>query len=73
MRHPLYTGILALVIGLGLLWNQALTCAYGVALLAPLWAHTVIEERLFAAHFGEAYAEYRRRVPRLVPGAWWRR
>jgi protein-S-isoprenylcysteine O-methyltransferase Ste14 len=74
VRHPLYTGLVAWLAGLGLLWNHPLTCAFALALLAPLWAHTVVEERIFAAYFGAGFEAYRRRVPRLVPG-WgaWRR
>ena len=67
-RHPLYTGLLALFAGQALLWNSALTLVLAVLLVAPMFVHTVIEERMFAEHFGDAYAAYRRRVPRLVPG-----
>ena len=70
-RHPLYTGVLALFAGQALLWNSALTLVLAVLLVPPMLAHTVIEERMFGEHFGAAYADYRRRVPRLVP--WWRR
>ncbi len=70
-RHPLYTGVLALFAGQALLWNSALTLVLAVALVAPMFVHTVIEERMFTEHFGDAYVAYRRRVPRLVP--WWPR
>jgi protein-S-isoprenylcysteine O-methyltransferase Ste14 len=70
-RHPLYTGVLALFAGQALLWNSALTLALAGVLVAPMFVHTVIEERMFTDHFGEAYIAYRRRVPRLVP--WGRR
>lgn len=66
-RHPLYTGIVGWFAGLSLVWNSALTLALAVVVIAPLVAHTLIEERMFAAHFGDAWDAYRRRVPRLAP------
>jgi protein-S-isoprenylcysteine O-methyltransferase Ste14 len=69
-RHPVYTGVIGFFAGLALLWNSGATLLLAIGVVVPLFVHTLIEERLFAAHFGEAYADYRRRVPRLVPG--WR-
>jgi protein-S-isoprenylcysteine O-methyltransferase Ste14 len=66
-RHPIYTGVIAMVGGSALVWDSALTLALAIVLVAPLWRHTVIEERLFVEHFGDAYRRYQRRVPRLVP------
>ena len=43
--------------------------AFFAALLAvPFVLHTVIEEQMFRAHFGDAWNAYAARVPRLVPG-----
>lgn len=69
-RHPIYTGLLAAVAGCALAWNSALTLALAALLVIPLVLHTAVEEALFVEHFGEPYREYRRRVPRLMPG--WR-
>lgn len=66
-RHPVYTGIVGWFVGLALVWNSALTLALAVVVIAPLVAHTVIEERMFAAHFGDAFVRWRERVPRLTP------
>ncbi len=66
-RHPLYAANIVLALGLGS--------------LAPLWGWIFIviahlffvcaligrEERLLAARYKAEYAEYRRRVPALVP------
>jgi steroid 5-alpha reductase family enzyme len=68
-RHPIYTGILATILGAALLWNSGITLALGVLMAVPLCFHTVFEEALFERHFGEAYRAYQRRVPRLVPYA----
>jgi protein-S-isoprenylcysteine O-methyltransferase Ste14 len=68
-RHPMYTGLLAMVLGAALAWDSALTLALALALAVPFFFHTVYEEALFERHFGEAYFDYERRVPRLVPFA----
>ncbi|HUD52678.1 isoprenylcysteine carboxylmethyltransferase family protein [Parvibaculum sp.] len=68
VRHPIYTGILAATLA------TALTLATIPALLGlvfitvGLWLKAKIEERFLAAELGpDAYGDYRRRVPMLVP------
>jgi len=68
-RHPLYTGVLLMVLGSALAWDSALTLVLACLLVVPLFFHTVYEEAMFEQHFGAAYVEYQRRVPRLVPFA----
>jgi protein-S-isoprenylcysteine O-methyltransferase Ste14 len=66
-RHPIYTGVLAMVYGSAIAWGSVLTLLLAPLLTMTLFFHTVYEELLFEAHFGDAYRAYRRRVPRLVP------
>jgi protein-S-isoprenylcysteine O-methyltransferase Ste14 len=66
-RHPLYTGIIVTLLGVALVWNSALTLAFGALFAIPLFFHSAVEEAILEEHFGDAYREYRRRVPRLVP------
>jgi protein-S-isoprenylcysteine O-methyltransferase Ste14 len=66
-RHPMYTGLLLMVLGAALAWDSALTLLLALLLVVPFFFHTVYEEALFERHFGEAYFDYERRVPRLVP------
>ena len=68
-RHPIYTGLLLMVLGAALAWDSALTLLLALLLVVPFFFHTVYEEALFERHFGEAYFDYQRRVPRLVPFA----
>jgi len=68
-RHPMYTGLVVMVLGAALAWDSLLTLLLALLLLVPFFFHTVYEEALFEKHFGEAYREYQRRVPRLVPFA----
>jgi protein-S-isoprenylcysteine O-methyltransferase Ste14 len=67
VRHPIYTGLLAALAGSALVWDSALTLALGACFAVTFTLHTRAEEALFAAHFGPAFAAYRRRVPRLLP------
>jgi protein-S-isoprenylcysteine O-methyltransferase Ste14 len=67
VRHPIYTGILGMLIGSALLdglgrWTLALVAG---TLLVLVKARA--EERLLTEEFPVEYAQYRRRVPALVP------
>jgi protein-S-isoprenylcysteine O-methyltransferase Ste14 len=69
LRHPNYTGLLAVALGTAAAFGSALALA--ATLL--LWLPTVIvrmarEERLLVARFGESYREYAAHTWRLVPG-----
>jgi protein-S-isoprenylcysteine O-methyltransferase Ste14 len=66
-RHPIYSGLLLMLYGSALAWNSLLTLLLALLLSMTLCFHTIYEELLFDRHFGDAYREYRRRVPRLVP------
>jgi protein-S-isoprenylcysteine O-methyltransferase Ste14 len=69
IRHPIYTSMLCMLLGTGLLLVTPLT------LLLPSIVFFVIgteirvriEEKLLAAQFGDEFLEYRRRVPAYIP------
>jgi protein-S-isoprenylcysteine O-methyltransferase Ste14 len=67
VRHPIYTGLLAMMLGTALAYAEPLGfllfCAGVVAL--SLKART--EERLMTSHFPDEYPAYRRRVKALIP------
>jgi protein-S-isoprenylcysteine O-methyltransferase Ste14 len=67
-RHPIYTGLLAMVLGTGLLIGDGrFLVAFPVyVVLVEIKLH--IEERLMLAEFPDDYPRYRRQVPQLVPG-----
>ena len=72
-RHPIYTGLLGMLIGTALL-------AGGHELIALVAVGAVIfevkihqEERLMVATFPDEYPDYRRRVPQIVPLLRWPR
>lgn len=73
VRHPMYTALVTLGVGIGVAFDSALTVGLALVLLVPFWLHTLIEEQIFEQHFGDAWRDYRARVPRLVPGVRGRR
>jgi protein-S-isoprenylcysteine O-methyltransferase Ste14 len=66
-RNPLYLGLIALDVGLALLWPSAwglLFVPVGVA--GVRWGAILPEERYLSAKFGSEYDDYRRRVRRWL-------
>ena len=64
VRHPWYS------LGLLLLWTRDLNAAWlttAVALTVYVVIGSRIEERKLIARYGDAYREYMRRVPALIP------
>jgi protein-S-isoprenylcysteine O-methyltransferase Ste14 len=66
VRHPLYTA------GLVIIWLIPIMTWNLLALIIGLSAYIIIgayfEERKLLMDFGDAYADYRRHTPMLVPG-----
>ncbi|MCC3772678.1 isoprenylcysteine carboxylmethyltransferase family protein [Streptomyces sp. UNOC14_S4] len=67
VRHPIYTGILGLIVG------SMLACGFGVwiafLVIAVPWLirRVRVEDDLMAGQFGAPYDAYRARVPALIP------
>lgn len=66
VRHPLYTAaFLFLWFAPVMNWNLlALNIGFSTYLLIG----TIFEERKLVEQFGEAYEQYRKRTPRIIPG-----
>ena len=68
VRHPIYTSMLCMILGMGfLIAPLPLFAAAIVFFMAGTEVRVRVEERLLASHFGEAFQEYRRRVPAYIP------
>jgi protein-S-isoprenylcysteine O-methyltransferase Ste14 len=67
-RHPIYTGLLGMLLGTALLNGLGVSLAILVVGTVFLATRIPIEERLMSNTFPDEYARYRERVPRLVPG-----
>jgi protein-S-isoprenylcysteine O-methyltransferase Ste14 len=71
-RHPMYVGWWLIHLGVGMLRGSAWVAAtVPVAAIVEHFGGVVVEERALAREFGDAYAEYRGRVPRYL-GRWGR-
>jgi protein-S-isoprenylcysteine O-methyltransferase Ste14 len=67
VRHPIYSGLLVLGIGLVVIGASVLHLIAWVALLGVLMTKSRFEERMLADQYPD-YAAYAARVGRLVPG-----
>jgi protein-S-isoprenylcysteine O-methyltransferase Ste14 len=67
-RHPIYTGLLGMLLGTVLLNGLGVSLALLAVGAAVVLTRIPIEERLMSRTFPEEYARYRERVPRLLPG-----
>jgi protein-S-isoprenylcysteine O-methyltransferase Ste14 len=67
VRHPSYLGSLLAISGWALLFRSVVGLLLAAASVRLAVARIVAEEDLLASHFGDEYADYRRRTWRLVP------
>jgi protein-S-isoprenylcysteine O-methyltransferase Ste14 len=67
VRHPIYTGLLAMGLGTATQYGRAIGFAIlATTCVAVFWkAH--LEERVMDTHFPAAYADYRARVRAIIP------
>jgi protein-S-isoprenylcysteine O-methyltransferase Ste14 len=67
VRHPIYTGLLAALLGSVIAageWRGLL----GLALVTVSFLRKIaVEEQFMAEQFGSTYASYRAEVPALIP------
>ena len=67
-RHPIYTGMLGMLLGSALLAGGGRWIVPFPVYLVPLESKIHAEERLMLAEFADDYPRYRLRVPQLAPG-----
>jgi protein-S-isoprenylcysteine O-methyltransferase Ste14 len=67
-RHPIYTGLLGMLVGTVLLNGFGVALAFLPVGAVFLLTRIPVEERLMSETFPDEYASYRRHVPRLIPG-----
>jgi protein-S-isoprenylcysteine O-methyltransferase Ste14 len=70
-RHPIYSGVLGMVLGSALSTGDGAVFLGFIAVLIVFLNRIRIEENLMIKTFGEQYVEYKKRVPRLIPGLKW--
>ena len=67
IRHPIYSGTILIVIGFFLFSPYVSSLVSAVCILLYLVVGIYLEERRLIKQFGEEYAEYKKRVPMLIP------
>jgi len=67
IRHPRYTGSFLALIGACLLAATRITWIVAAVWTVLMGIAVTLEERELRTRFGDAYREYRRRVPGFVP------
>ena len=67
VRHPIYTGLLLMLIGTALALGEWRGVIAVLITFAALWRKLTLEERWMRETFGTAYDDYRRSVKALIP------
>jgi protein-S-isoprenylcysteine O-methyltransferase Ste14 len=68
LRHPIYTGVLLAVFGTALVIGEWRGIAALILLGTSYFVKAAREEKILAANFGDAFAEYKRRTGFFLPG-----
>ena len=68
MRHPAYTGVIGMVLGISLVFAN-LIVGLGATAVVWFWMETRIwdEERLLLGEFGNDYSNYQKKTRKLIP------
>jgi protein-S-isoprenylcysteine O-methyltransferase Ste14 len=70
LRHPIYTGILAMYAGAAVVTGERLSALGLVIVCFAYWRKIRLEEANLATAFGTEYESYRRESWALLPGIW---
>jgi protein-S-isoprenylcysteine O-methyltransferase Ste14 len=70
VRHPIYSGYLALLMGSGLAMLNVWLLLLWPLSLSGILIEAESEERLLESKFGQLYTDYAARTGRLVPRSW---
>lgn len=68
VRHPIYTSMLCLLLGMGLILTRLLLLALAMAFaVAGTEIRVRVEDGLLASRFGDQFVQYRRNVAAYIP------
>ena len=68
IRHPMYTAIIAWMIGAALITANWAVVAFAAAMMVFVAARVPREEQMMLERFGDDYRDYMRRTSRFLPG-----
>ncbi|MFQ5703452.1 MAG: methyltransferase family protein [Gemmatimonadales bacterium] len=69
VRHPQYSGLFLVTVGMLIQWPTALTVLMWPLLTVAYYRLAMREEREMIERFGAEYEEYRRQVPAFLPSS----
>jgi len=70
-RHPVYSSWMLLIYpGISLIFNTWLLLSASLVICLTLCRNVAIEDKYLEEEFGEDYADYRERVPAVIPLSW---
>lgn len=67
MRHPQYSGLFLITIGMLIQWPTLITLIMWPIMMYAYYRLAMREERTVEAQFGDTYRQYRDRVPAFIP------
>jgi protein-S-isoprenylcysteine O-methyltransferase Ste14 len=67
VRHPIYTGLIAMLLATVIDYGHVIGFALLVGLCGGLWWKARQEEQVMSRHFPAAYAAYKARVRSIIP------
>lgn len=67
VRHPIYTGILMLILSLAIFYGSLVSILVFVFGFIGYGLKAMKEEHLMIEHFGDAYVDYKGRTKALIP------
>jgi protein-S-isoprenylcysteine O-methyltransferase Ste14 len=67
VRHPMYTGLSFMGIGLAMISGSIIAYLSALAMITVLALRIGIEERLLEKQFGDEYRQYQLKTKRLIP------
>jgi protein-S-isoprenylcysteine O-methyltransferase Ste14 len=70
VRHPIYTGVLLMGLGSGLLVGTTSVFLIFLAMFGFFWFKARREEKLLTKHFPKEYPAYKRHTKALIPFIW---
>ncbi len=67
MRHPQYSGLFLITIGMLIQWPTLITLIMWPIMMYAYYRLAMREEKAVEAQFGDAYRQYREKVPAFIP------